>query len=157
MNIPVTLNGEKTLLVDSADTSLLSVLRKNKLYSAKRGCEKGICGSCTVLLDGLPVPSCRIPASLVINRNVQTLESFQKTDDYTDIMKGFSKAGIKLCGYCNAGKIFAARTILLSGEKPSRNTIQNQVNHLSPCCTDEDTLINGIIYAFEFHIKRIEG
>ncbi len=157
MNIPLTLNGEKTLLVDAADTSLLSVLRKNRLYSAKRGCERGICGSCTVLLDGRPVPSCRIPVSLAINRNVQTLESFQKTEEYQDIMKGFNRAGIKLCGFCNAGKIFAARAILLSGDRPNRSAVHAQVSHLSPCCTDEDTLINGILYAFEYHTRRVEG
>ena len=157
MNIPLTLNGEKMLLTEEADTSLLSVLRKNKLISPKRGCEQGSCGSCTVLLDGKPVPSCRIPVSLVINRSVQTLEFFQKSDEYQAIIKGFNKAGIKMCGFCNAGKVFSARTILLKNEKPSRKSIQEQVSHLSPCCTDEDTLINGIIYAFDFHRKRIEG
>ena len=55
MNIPVILNGEKMQLNSSADRTLLSVLREKKLLSAKRGCEKGICGSCTVLLDGKPV------------------------------------------------------------------------------------------------------
>ena len=72
-------------------------------------------------------------------------------------MKGFSKAGIKLCGFCDTGKIFAARSILLSPEKPNRNTIHEEVSHLSPCCTDEDTLINGILYAVEYHMKRVEG
>jgi len=156
MNIPVVLNGNKVMLLDDADTPLLSVLRKNKLYSTKHGCEKGMCGSCTVLLDGKPVPSCKVPVSLAVNRNIQTLESFRKTEEYQDIMKGFSKAGIKLCGFCDTGKIFAARSILLSPEKPNRNTIHEEVSHLSPCCTDEDTLINGILYAVEYHMKRVE-
>lgn len=157
MNISTNINGTDVMLSCNPDSSLLSVLRNNKLYSAKRGCEDGICGSCTVLLDGNPVPSCLVPICLVEKKNVQTLEYFQKTDEYADIIKGFNKAGIKLCGFCNAGKIFAARTILLSNSKPTRKSIQEQVSHLSPCCTDEDTLINGIIYALEYHLKRIEG
>lgn len=157
MNIPLVLNGERIQLDCAPEKSLLSLLRQNKLFSAKRGCEKGICGSCTVLLDGKPVPSCKIPSVLTMDRKVETLEYFQKSDDYTDIIKGFNRAGIKLCGFCNAGKIFAARTIILSNTKPSRESIRAQVRHLSPCCTDEDTLINGIIYAFDYHIKRIEN
>ena len=156
MNIPVTLNGEHIILEDSPDRTLLSVLRRIKLLSVKRGCEKGICGTCTILLDGKPVPSCKVPVALAKDRSIETLEHFQKTDEYSDIIKGFNKAGIKLCGFCNAGKIFAARTIILSNTKPTRSSIQEQVKHLSPCCTDEDTLINGIIYAFDFHIKRLE-
>ena len=157
MNIPVILNGEKMQLNSSADRTLLSVLRENKLLSAKRGCEKGICGSCTVLLDGKPVPSCKVPVALSMNRRIETLEYFQKTEDYSDIAKGFNRAGIKLCGFCNSGKIFAARSIILSNTKPTRDSIREEVKHLSPCCTDEDTLINGIIYAFDYHIKRTEA
>lgn len=154
MNIPITINNEKMLIQSPADTSLLSVLRKQKFLQVKRGCEIGICGSCTVLLDNNPVPSCKIPIALAMNKKIETLEYFSKTEMYTDIMKGFSKASIKLCGYCNAGKIFAARTILSTNEKPTRSKISDYVRTLSHCCTDQDTLINGIIYAFEFYSKR---
>ena len=158
MNIPITLNGEKILLQSPADSSLLSVLRKQKLFQVKRGCEKGACGSCVVLMNKLPVPSCKIPVALAMDREIVTLEYFSKSekysDIYSDIMKGFSKAGIKLCGFCNSGKIFAAKAILESSTKPTRAMVYEQIKTLSPCCTDYDTLINGILYAFEFHGKR---
>ena len=75
------------------------------------------------------------------------------TKDYEIIMKGFDLANIKLCGYCNAGKIFCAYQILKKNKIPSREQILNQIKTLSPCCTDINTLANGIIYAFEIKDK----
>lgn len=155
MNIPILLNEERTMIQASADETLLSALRKNKCLSAKLGCGQGKCGSCTVLLNGKPVCSCKIPVAIVMNQEIQTLESFSKTEMYQDITKGFSKAGIKLCGFCNAGKYFATREILLSNEKPNRASIKEQIQHLAPCCTDSDSLTNGIIYASDIYNKRI--
>lgn len=154
MNILVTINGEKTQIQEPADVSLLSVLRKQKFLQLKRGCEEGNCGACTVLLDNKPVPSCRIPIALAMNKNIVTLEGFSKDDMYADIMKGFSKAGIKLCGYCNAGKIFATKEIISQKRMPSREQIADEIKHLSPCCVDYETLINGILFAFEIHNKN---
>lgn len=158
MNISLTVNGEKILLQSPADSSLLSVLRKQKLLQVKRGCEKGTCGSCIVLMNKVPVPACKIPVAFAMDSEIVTLEYFSRSevyfDMYSDIMKGFSRAGIKLCGFCNSGKIFAAKAILDSSVKPTRAMVYEQIKTLSPCCTDCDTLTNGILYAFEFHVKR---
>jgi len=149
MNIPVIINGEKYMLQEDPDEKLIEVLRKQNLFSVKLGCAEGICGSCTVLLNGKPVPACKLPVALAMNQEIITLEHFSKTPEYAVITKGFAKAGIKLCGYCNAGKFFAAASILSNKQKPTRSSVREQVKHLSPCCTDIDTLINGIIYAAE--------
>ncbi len=154
MKIPVRLNGEQVVFEAAADTPLLNVLRRHGCLSVKNGCGEGVCGSCTVLLNKKPVPSCRLPAALARNQQIETLESFARTDDYADIMAGFEKAGIRLCGYCNSGKIFAAWYLIRQGGRPKRDLIAEEVGHLSPCCTDTDTLINGIIYAFDIHNKR---
>lgn len=156
MNIPVIINGERIQLQANPDDKLLDVLRKQNLYLVKLGCGKGTCGSCTILFNGKPVPSCKVPVALAMNQEITTLEYYIKTEQYTYIKKGFEKAGIKLCGYCNAGKIFAATSILENRQKPTRASVKEQVKHLSPCCTDIDTLINGIIYAADIqsHSKK---
>ena len=154
MKIPAELNGQKIIFEAKADEMLLNVLRREKCLSAKLGCGNGICGSCTILLNGAPVSSCKIPAGTIKDQKIQTLEYFTKTEIYTDIIKGFTKAGIKLCGFCNAGKIFTAMHIILSKTKPDRNIIEEEVKHLSLCCTDTNTLIDGIIYACDIHSKR---
>lgn len=156
MKVPLILNGSKVILDDASQESLMKVLHKNGCISVKSGCDKGFCGSCTVLLNNKPVASCRIPFGLAKNCNIVTLEYFSKTEEYQNIIEGFNKAGIKLCGYCNAGKIFSAYQILKSQKLLTRDEIENQVKDISPCCVDVETLVNGIIYALKNQTKKIE-
>lgn len=156
MKIPVFLNGSKTILEAHADESLMKVLHRNGCPSVKSGCSSGFCGSCTILLDNKPVPSCKIPAGIAKDHDIVTLDYFLKTEEYSIIINGFNKAGIKLCGYCNAGKIFAAYQIINMPKIPTRPEISEYVRTLSPCCTDLDTLVNGIIYALQISNKRIQ-
>ncbi len=158
MKIPVTLNGTKTILDAHADESLMKVLHKNGCTSVKSGCSSGFCGSCTILLDDHPVASCKIPAGIVRNCDIVTLDYFVKTEEYSIIMSGFQKAGIKLCGYCTAGKVFSAYQILKSPKMPKREEIADYVKALSPCCTDLETLVNGILYSIQiFNRKQLLG
>lgn len=156
MKVPVVLNGSKIILDAAPHESLMKVLHKNGCTSVKSGCDKGFCGSCTVLLDDKPVASCKIPLGLAKDRDIVTLDYFIKTEEYLNIIEGFNKAGIKLCGYCNAGKIFSAYQILKMTKMPTREDIENQVKHLAPCCTDLETLVNGIIYALKNQNKKIQ-
>ncbi len=157
MNIPLIINGERMMIQANPDSKLLTVLRSMHLYSVKPGCSKGICGSCTVLLNKKPVPACKLKVALAMNQEVETLEHFVKSEEYSYIEKGFQKANIKLCGYCNAGKIFAAAEILSKKQKPDRASIKKQISHLSSCCTDLDTLTNGIIYAADIRDQVTKG
>jgi carbon-monoxide dehydrogenase small subunit len=71
-------------------------------------------------------------------------------------MKGFELAGIKLCGLCNSGKIFSAYQLIKMNRIPSRAEIREQVRSLAPCCTDLNTLINGIVLAFDVRDNGVE-
>ena len=71
-------------------------------------------------------------------------------------MKGFEIAGIKLCGLCNSGKIFSAYQLIKMSKIPTKAEIREQVRSLAPCCTDLNTLINGIIYAIEVRDHGVE-
>lgn len=153
MNISVSLNGNKTIIEADCDDSLLKVLRKLSCYKVKCGCSAGLCGSCTVLLDDKPVASCKIPVGIITNSEIVTLDYFEQTPEYEMIQQGFSLAGIKLCGYCNAGKIFCAYQILKMNKIPSRVEVIDQIKNLAPCCTDINTLTNGILYAVEIRDK----
>lgn len=156
MKIPVTLNDEKVILDAHADESLMKVLHKNGCPSVKSGCSTGFCGACTILLNGKPAASCKIPAGIVRDSTIITLDYFTKTDEYSIIMNGFQKAGIKLCGYCTAGKVFCAYQILKMSKLPTRQEISDYVKALSPCCTDLETLVNGIIYAIQASNRRLK-
>jgi len=153
MNIPVFLNGDKTIIEAAPEESLMKVLRRMYFTSVKCGCSRGLCGSCTVLLNDKPVAACKIPVGIINNEDIETLDHFIETEEYTIIMQGFELAGIKLCGYCNAGKIFCAYQIIKMNKIPSRQEIVDQVKTLAPCCTDLSTLVNGIILATEIRDK----
>ena len=156
MNVPVILNGNKTILEAPADETLMSVLRRIGCASVKCGCGQGTCGSCTVLLNDNPVATCKIPLGIIQNADIVTLEYFERTKEYSIIIKGFELAGIKLCGLCNSGKIFSAYQLVKLNKIPTRDEIYEQVRSLAPCCTDLNTLINGIILALEIRDHGIE-
>lgn len=156
MNVPVILNGNKTILEAPADETLMSVLRRIGCASVKCGCGQGTCGSCTVLLNDNPVATCKIPLGIIQNADIVTLEYFERTKEYTMIMKGFELAGIKMCGLCNSGKIFSAYQLIKMNKIPTRDEIYEQVRSLAPCCTDLNTLIRGIILAIEIRDHGVE-
>lgn len=154
MKIPLTINDKKTVIESEPDRKLLDILRDLKFLDQKKGCQEGICGSCTVLLNDKPVPSCKIPIAILKDQKIQTLEYFKQSEIYQNISKGFSKAGIKLCGYCNPGKIFAAYSIIKSNKKPTKDFIFYHIKNLSHCCTDLKSLEEGIINAYDLNLKN---
>lgn len=154
MKIPLTINGTKKILTSEPDEKLLNVLRKEKLYSVKCGCEEGICGNCTVLLDGKPVPSCILSIGLLRDSKIITLEYLKTLPEYQDIMTGFSQAKINLCSYCNAGKIFIVYQIIKGKKRPSLEQINYAIKDLNSCCTDTTALTNGILHAWAIKTNR---
>lgn len=154
MKIQMTLNDKKIVLDADPSESLKTVLRKQKLYSVKCGCEEGHCGACMVLLNGIPVSSCIIPVGTIRDKEVITLEYLKSTPLYSDIMSGFSMAKVHLCGYCNAGKIFTAYSVLKRFHRPEREQVISAIKGLDPCCTDQDSFANSIIYAVAVKHQR---
>ena len=155
MKIPLILNNENKILEADPSEKLLEVLRRERLFSVRQNCGKGICGSCTILLDGKPVPSCIIPVADVRDSSIETLEHFAQTDMYKIIMDSFSKVGIQLCGYCNAGKIFAAYDLIQTYQRPDKHLIYDTVRHFICNCSETDVLVQGIMLAASvFHKKN---
>ncbi len=163
MKIPLILNGEDVELEANPCDSLLKILRRQKLYSVKCGCEKGQCGNCLVLLDDRPVPSCLVKLGFARGKDIKTLEYFssaKKTDVdediliYKDIISAFSTSGIHMCGYCNAGKIFTAYEILKIFKRPSAEQVFTAIKGLDTCCTDSMTLAAGILLAASLKAER---
>jgi carbon-monoxide dehydrogenase small subunit len=154
MKIPLMLNGEQIALNVDADEKLLEVLRKNNCFDVKCGCGTGVCGSCMVLMDDVPVPSCVIPAVAARNSHIITLNYFMTLPDYDDIQKGFERAGIELCGYCDAGKIFGAYHLVTRYKNLTRKQILFVMSSLKCRCADDSLMTNGIAFASTFREKR---
>lgn len=147
MKIPVILNSERVILDAKPAESLLEVLRRQGLLSVKEGCTKGKCGSCTVLLDEKPVPSCIIPVGIVRNASIETLEFFLLTKEGEDIAAGFKQAGLNLCGFCNSARIFSTYELLKKVYRPSPEDLDRLADSITCNCTDKKSFINGVIYA----------
>ncbi len=147
MKIPLTLNGEKIILDCKADEPLIEILRKRGLFSVKNGCGKGICGSCTVLLDGKAVSSCKIPVGIVRDSKIETLEHFEKNPAYDDIISGFNKAGISLCGFCNAARILLTHDLISHVYRPTKDQLDHVAASVKCSCTEKGIFENGILYA----------
>lgn len=112
-------NGTKQDVDALPDTPLLWVLRDNlDLYGAKYGCGVGICGACSVVVDGKATRSCMLPVSEIGAKKVTTIEGLSKTGDHP-LQKAWMEEDVPQCGYCQAGQIMTAAALLERSKTPT--------------------------------------
>ena len=123
--ITLNVNGEDRRLEVDHRWTLLRVLRQElALTGAKRGCDRGECGACTVLVDGLPIYSCSMLAMQVGPRLVRTVEGLGRAGDLTPLQKSFLANDGGQCGYCTPGFLMSATALLESNARPSETEIR---------------------------------
>jgi len=128
MSIKFELNGSRTALEQPPNTALLWVLREHlKLTGTKFGCGSGLCGACTVHLDGQPMRACITPISAVAGKSVTTIEGLSKEQSHP-LQKAWIKTQVPQCGYCQSGQIMQAAALLESNKNPSREEIVAYMN-----------------------------
>ena len=126
--IVIRLNGEERSLSDiDPTTPLLWALRDHLgLVGAKYGCGKGLCGTCTVHLNGIPIRSCSTPVSAVSGQNITTVEGLAKSDDELHpLQESWIELDVPQCGYCQSGQIMSAAALLKTNPNPSDEDIDN--------------------------------
>ena len=124
----------------SGDTPLLWVLRDHlHLTGTKYGCGSGLCGACTVHLDGVPVRSCLLPIAQVNNQSVTTIEHLADADgSLSPVQMAWLEADVAQCGYCQSGQIMAAEALLKTNPDPSDEEIDTAMQgHVCRCGTYE--------------------
>jgi nicotinate dehydrogenase subunit A len=118
------------------DKPLLYVLRGMGLTAAKFGCGLGQCGACTVLVDGKPVPSCRMTIAAAQGKSVVTLEGLGSIATPHPIQAAFIKEQVPQCGYCTSGIIMRAAALLSETPKPSEDDVRTALDgNLCRCGT----------------------
>ena len=128
MSIEFKLNGSKTKLDPQPETTLLWVLREHlKLTGTKFGCGSGLCGACTVHLNGQPIRSCITPVSALAGKSVTTIEGLSKNQSHP-LQKAWVEAQVPQCGYCQSGQIMQAAALLESNKNPNREEIVAYMN-----------------------------
>ena len=137
MTVTLNVNGERHTSPADPETPLLYVLRNDLgLNSMKYGCGGGHCGACTVLVDGLPLRSCVIPAAAVEQRRIVTLEALGTPERPHALQRAFIEEQAAQCGYCSAGMILSAKALLDRSPNPSEEQIRSAMaGNLCRCGT----------------------
>jgi aerobic-type carbon monoxide dehydrogenase small subunit (CoxS/CutS family) len=131
--IQLTVN-EKSYQVDvSPDTPLLWVLRDNLgMTGTKFGCGAGLCGACTVHIDGEAVRSCSFPVSLAVDKKITTIEGLSP-DNSHPLQQAWIEEDVPQCGYCQSGMLMSAAALLARNPQPSEEEVKQVMNNLCRC------------------------
>jgi len=129
-NISFTLNGKPTDLTVEGERMLLWVLRADLgLTGTKYGCGIGVCGACTVLVDGRAVRSCQVPVKDIAGKKVLTIEGLAEDGKLHPLQETFTKHDGLQCGFCTPGMIMNAYSLLLQKPEPTREQIVEGMNY----------------------------
>ncbi len=120
MRVELILNGRAAALEARTDEMLLDALRREGLLSVRATCSIGVCGACTVLLDGAPVSGCLTLAAQVAGREVTTVEGLEAADP---VQRAFDAAHAFQCGWCTPGFVLTAKALLAENPAPSREQV----------------------------------
>ncbi len=137
MEIEFEINGSATVVDIDPDMPLLWVIRDElDLKATKYGCGRGICGACSIHVDGDVVRSCSYPVRLVAGKKVTTLEGLSPNpDDLHPIQAAWIEENVPQCGYCQPGFMMAAAKLLDDFESPSDEDIHDNISNICRCGT----------------------
>ena len=121
--VAFTINSKAVTVEAEPDTPLLWVVREHlKLTGTKFGCGSGLCGACTVHLDGIAVRSCQVPFEQVSGKKVTTIEGLSPASNHP-LQKAWIAEQVPQCGYCQSGQIMQAAELLAKTRRPTREQI----------------------------------
>jgi aerobic-type carbon monoxide dehydrogenase small subunit (CoxS/CutS family) len=135
--IDLEVNGKRYPVRYSPDTPLLYVLRDELGFTGtKYGCGEGMCGACTVLVNGTARRSCQIPVSAAAGKPITTVEGLEKNGALHPVQQAFLDEGAFQCAYCTSGMIMSSISLLQSNHNPSNEQIvQSLQGNLCRCGT----------------------
>jgi len=129
----------------SPNEPLLDVLRERLcLFGAKRGCDTGGCGCCTVLVDNKAVYSCMTFALSLNDKQITTVEGLVSDGKADPLQEAFVKTGAIQCGYCTSGMIMNAKSLLISKSSPTEEEIRKAISGNLCRCTGYQKIIEAV-------------
>ena len=144
-NIVLSVNGKRISLEVESDRSLLDVIREDlKFTGAKRGCDNGDCGACTVLLNGKPVNSCLVLAVQADGQDITTIEGVALDDGLHPIQEAFVEHGAVQCGFCTPAMIMNAKALLEEIPQPNSDEIKQAISGTLCRCTGYIQIVDAI-------------
>ena len=131
---------------EELELSLLDYLRERRfLTGTKNGCEKGLCGTCTVVIDGKALRACKTPVKKAIGCQVVTIEGMESADgELHPLQKAFIDAGAIQCGFCTPGMVMSSYALLLQNPEPDRETIRKALRGNLCRCTGYQQIVDAV-------------
>ncbi|MCX6017358.1 MAG: (2Fe-2S)-binding protein [Chloroflexi bacterium] len=126
----LTINGVKRTVSAPESRLLLHVLREDlEMTGTKFGCGAGICGACTVMVDGVATRSCITPISTLAEKSITTIEGLADGERLHPVQQAFIDAQVPQCGWCMSGQIMTAAAFLASNASPSGDDISEAMSN----------------------------
>jgi len=136
MNVKFEVNGKSVEVEVEPRLTLADCLRHAlRLTGTHVGCEHGVCGACTVLVDGAAVRSCTLPAAAAAGKDVTTIEALAQGGTLHRVQAAWIEHQVPQCGYCQSGQIMAAVALLQTTPKPSDAEIDAAMTNVCRCGT----------------------
>jgi carbon-monoxide dehydrogenase small subunit len=144
--VSLTINGEVYDLYVPANRTLLEVLREDlALTGTKESCGEGVCGSCTVICNGLPIRGCLTLAAEVEGEEITTVEGLRMEDGRLDpLQQAFIGHGAVQCGFCTPGMLLSAKSLLLRNPDPGEREIRGAISGNICRCTGYAKIVEAI-------------
>ncbi len=144
-DINVTVNGEEIRATVDARKTLVDFLREDAALTGSHvGCEHGVCGACSVRVDGAVVRGCLMLAVQCDGARVDTIEGVTDTDEITDLQEAFIARNALQCGYCTPGMLLTAQELLAAGGDPTREQLRVHLSRNYSRCTGYQAIVDAV-------------
>jgi carbon-monoxide dehydrogenase small subunit len=144
-DVTVTINGEEVRERIEARKTLVDFLREDlALTGSHVGCEHGVCGACTVRVNGVVVRGCLMLAVQCDGGRVDTIEGVAESAEIADLQQAFIERNALQCGFCTPGMLLAAQELLAAGGVPSREAIRVHLSGNYCRCTGYQAIVDAV-------------
>lgn len=144
MRVRLILNGDAAESDVAPRQSLLDLVRGMGLTGTHTGCEHGVCGACSVRVNGRVLRGCLMLAVQADGAAVETVEGLTRSGEIADLQDAFHRRNALQCGFCTAGMLLTAQELLMRGKAPSRKVIREHMSGNYCRCTGYQSIVDAI-------------
>ena len=146
MDVALTINGEERILrIEPFETLLTSLRDRLHLTAAKRGCNQGVCGACSVLIGGEPARACLSLTANCVDRDITTVEGLSTPLALSPLQAAMVRAGAIQCGFCTPGMLITLTALLKEHPQPTRQEIRLAVSSNLCRCTGYQKIVEAVV------------